>query len=96
MEKKTIYNDTVLGLFSSPRYIGELHPCSAKGSYTSDICGHTAFFSLQIDSDVIQEIRFEMFGCAAAIASCSMLASLVKGISLADAKKFVRKMWKLR
>ena len=42
---------------------------------------------LQIDDDVITDIRWKTYGCASAIASTSMLSETVKGMNIKDAYK---------
>ena len=81
-----MYNDIVMEHFNHPRNVGELFPCSVSCQYTNEICGDTAFFYLDIQDGIIQDIRFKMFGCAAGIAACSMLSCMVKGKDIDTAK----------
>ena len=57
------------------------------GEVSSPLCGDTTFIYLDIEDGVIRDIKFKTFGCAAAIASSSMLTTMVKGMTLAEAKK---------
>ena len=46
---------------------------------------------LKIEDDIIQDVKFETFGCGSAIASSSMATELIKGKSVADAMKLTNK-----
>jgi len=80
------YNDVVLDHFNHPRNVGELEQPDAEGTIGSPVCGDVTIVQLRILGDRIMDIRFKTFGCAAAIASSSMLTELVKGKTLAEAE----------
>jgi len=82
-----MYNETVLDHFQNPRNVGEVDNLSAVGRVQSEDCGDTTFIYLDIEDDVIKDIKFKTFGCAAAIASSSMLTEMAKGLTLEEAKK---------
>ncbi len=81
-----MYNETVIDHFNNPRNAGVLEH-GVIGEVSSPLCGDTTFIYLDIEDGVIKDIKFKTFGCAAAIASSSMLTTMVKGMPLAEAKK---------
>ena len=82
-----MYNETVLEHFNNPRNVGESERKDGVGQVTSPSCGDTTFIYLDVEDGVIQDIKFKTFGCAAAIASSSMLTEMAKGLTLEEAKK---------
>lgn len=46
---------------------------------------------LKIENDVIEDVKFETFGCASAIAASSMATELIKGKPLEDALELTNK-----
>ncbi|MCL1816123.1 MAG: iron-sulfur cluster assembly scaffold protein [Clostridiales bacterium] len=82
-----MYNDKVLDHFTNPRNVGESARKDGVGQVQSPSCGDTTFIYLDVENDVIQDIKFKTFGCAAAIASSSVLTEMAKGLTLEEAKK---------
>ena len=81
-----MYNETVIDHFNNPRNVGELNGANAVGEVSSPVCGYTTFIYLDVEDGVIKDIKFKTFGCAAAIASSSMLTTMVRGMTLEEAK----------
>lgn len=84
---KNVYNETVIDHFNNPRNVGELAKSSVVGEVSSPICGDTTFIYLDVEDNIIKNIKFKTFGCAAAIASSSMLTTMALGKTLDEAKK---------
>ncbi len=82
-----MYSEKVLDHFNHPRNVGESERKDGVGEVQSPACGDTTIIYLDVEGDVIKDIRFKTFGCAAAIASSSMLTEMAKGLTLAEAKK---------
>ncbi len=80
-----MYNETVIDHFNNPRNVGELNT-TAKGEVSSPVCGDTTLIYLDVQDGVIKDIKFKTYGCAAAIASSSMLTTMAIGKTLAEAK----------
>ena len=78
------YNDTVIDHFMSPRNAGTMPDADAEGSFGDPECGDYLTVYLKIERDVIIDISFLVFGCAAAIASSSMTTVLAKGKTLQE------------
>ena len=81
-----MYNETVIDHFNNPRNVGELNGANAVGEVSGPVCGDTTFIYLDVEDGVIKDIKFKTFGCAAAIASSSMLTTMVRGMTLEEAK----------
>jgi nitrogen fixation NifU-like protein len=82
-----MYTEKVLDHFNNPRNVGEDIKKDAVGHVQSPSCGDITFIYLDVEDGIIKDIRFKTFGCAAAIASSSMLTEMAKGKTLAEAKK---------
>ncbi|MDO4582151.1 MAG: iron-sulfur cluster assembly scaffold protein [Bacillota bacterium] len=82
-----MYNETVIDHFNNPRNVGEIAEKSAMGQVSSPVCGDTTFIYLDVEDGVIKDIKFKTFGCAAAIASSSMLTTMAVGKTLDEAKQ---------
>lgn len=83
----TDYNKKVLEHFRNPQNMGEIKNFSAVGEVGNPTCGDVMKIYLDIEDDKIKDIKFQTMGCAAAIATSSMLTVLAKGKSLKEAKK---------
>ena len=88
-----MYNQKVVDYFMNPRNAGKLDDANAIGEAGNPTCGDVMKIYLKIDpgTEVIEDIRFETFGCAAAIATSSMVTELAKGKTIAEALKINNK-----
>ena len=83
----TTYNEKVLDHFKNPRNMGQMENPDADASVGNPTCGDVMKIMLRIRNNKIEDIKFQTMGCAAAIATSSMLTELARGKSLEDAKK---------
>ena len=60
---------------------------TAIGEVSNPDCGDSTIIYLKVENDIIQDVKFETFGCAAAIASSSMLTEMIKGKTVEEAYK---------
>ncbi len=86
-----LYNPTVLDHFLNPRNVGDIPHPDALGQAGEPACGDTMRLTLRIQRGKIIDARFRTFGCAAAIASSSMATQLLKGKTLAQARRFTNR-----
>ena len=91
MESNCDYTKAVFEHFQNPRNMGEMENPDGVGTVGNPSCGDVMKIMLKIKDDEIKDIKFQTFGCAAAIASSSMTTELAKGKSLKDAKKITNK-----
>lgn len=81
------YSDILLDHFHHPRNLGEIERADAVGDASNGTCGDLMRLFLNIREGRVTEAQFMTLGCAAAIATGSMLTEMIKGKSLDDALK---------
>ena len=83
-----MYNDRVIKEFSNPQNAGELKDANAVGQVGNAACGDIMKIFMKINDDnVIEDVSFQTFGCAAAIATSSVATSMIKGKTVEEAMK---------
>ena len=80
------YSKKVIELFVSPKNVGEIGNPDGEAEVGNPVCGDVMKIQLKVEDNRITDIKFRTFGCAAAIASSSILTELVKGKTLEEAK----------
>ena len=86
-----LYSEKVLDHFSNPRNVGEIENADGVGEIGNAKCGDIMKMYLKIEDDVIQDVKFETFGCGSAIASSSMATELIKGKPVSEAMQLTNK-----
>ncbi len=81
------YSKTVMEHFRNPKNMREMKNPDAEATVGNPTCGDVMKIMIKVDKDKIKDIKFQTMGCAAAIASSSMLTVLAKGKSLDEARK---------
>ena len=79
------YSKKVMDHFANPRNVGLLEDANAVGTVGNQKCGDIMKMMLKIENDIIVDVRFQTFGCGAAVATSSMATELVKGKSIQEA-----------
>ena len=85
------YSKNVIEHFQNPRNIGEIKNPDAEATVGNPSCGDVLKVMIKVKDGKIYDIKFQTFGCTAAIASSSMMTVLAKGKSLNEAKKITNK-----
>ncbi|MDW7672615.1 MAG: ThiF family adenylyltransferase [Bacillota bacterium] len=80
------YNETVLDHFANPRNAGKMKNSDAVGETGNPADGDRIIIYLRIQDNHLLEVRFQTFGCAAAIAASSMLTVLATGKTIEEAR----------
>ena len=80
-----LYSDIVMDHFMHPRNVGEIENPDGVGQVGNAKCGDIMKMYLKIRDNVIQDVKFETFGCGSAIASASMATEMIKGKTIDEA-----------
>jgi nitrogen fixation NifU-like protein len=82
------YNPKVLELFKNPKNLGKMEDATVTAVAGNPLCGDMITFYLKInEQDIIEKASFESYGCAANIATSSIVTEMIKGMKLEDAWK---------
>lgn len=87
-----MYTEKVLDHFENPRNVGELPDANGIGEVGNPTCGDITKIYLKIEDNIIKDIKFKTFGCAAAVASSSMLTEMAKGKTIEEALRITDQM----
>lgn len=85
-----MYSEKVIDHFRNPRNVGEIENADGIGEVGNAVCGDIMKIFIRVKDDRIEDIKFKTFGCAAAIATSSMITELVKGKTLKEAYNVTR------
>ena len=80
-----LYADIVMDHFMHPRNVGEIPNADGVGEVGNAKCGDIMKMYLKINGNVIEDVKFETFGCGSAIASSSMATEMIKGKPVSEA-----------
>ncbi len=81
------YNPKILELFRNPKNLGKMEDATVSAVAGNPACGDMITFYLKIDEEkeMIEKASFESYGCAANIATSSILTEIIKGKTLKEA-----------
>ena len=82
-----MYNERVVKEFQNPQNGGEMKDANAVGTVGNATCGDIMKIYMKIEDNVIKDVSFQTFGCAAAIATSSVATSMIKGKTVDEALK---------
>lgn len=80
-----MYSEQVRDHYENPRNVGSIPNPSGKAIVRSPVDSDTVLITLQIENDVIQEVKFKCMGCAVAIACSSLATEMVLGKRVEEA-----------
>src|SRR5574344_20857 len=86
------YSEEVMEHYRNPKNVGKIDNADAIGEAGSLVCGDALKLYLKInDKGIIEDAKFQTFGCGSAVASSSMLTEMIIGKSVEEAKKITNK-----
>ncbi len=86
-----MYSKVVMDHFNNPHNAGVMENADGVGEVGNPTCGDMMTFYIKVKDDVIEDVKFQTFGCVAAIAVSSMVSDMAKGKSLDEARKITKK-----
>lgn len=89
------YSEKVKEHFMNPHNMGEIKNADGIGKVGNPVCGDIMWIYIKVGKnkkgqEIVKDIKFKTFGCAAAIATSSMTTDLAKGKTLDEAMKLTR------
>ncbi|MBF0519318.1 MAG: Fe-S cluster assembly scaffold protein NifU [Nitrospirae bacterium] len=80
-----MYSQKLMDHFTNPRNVGEMPDADGVGMEGNPTCGDTMKLFIKVENEKIVDIKFQTFGCGAAIAVSSMITEMAKGKTLDEA-----------
>jgi nitrogen fixation NifU-like protein len=87
-----MYSATVMDHFNNPRNAGVIEDADGIGEVGNPVCGDMMTFYIKVKDNRLEDVKFQTFGCVAAIAVSSMVSEMAKGKHLEEAKKITNKL----
>ena len=82
-----IYSKKVIEYFQHPHNYGKMKNPDGVGKVGNPICGDVMHLYIKVEKGIIRDIKYETFGCVAAISTSSVVTDLAKGKTLQQALK---------
>ena len=86
-----LYTEKVMDHFMHPRNVGVIENADGVGEVGNAKCGDIMKIYLQIDNDIVTDVKFETFGCGSAIASSSMATEMIMGKPISEVLELTNK-----
>jgi len=92
------YSQKIIDHFTNPRNVGEIKDADGMGEVGNPRCGDMMKLTIKVDrkeidgqmKEIISDIKFKTYGCAAAIATSSMITEMAKGKTLEEAEAITK------
>ena len=86
-----LYSEKVRDQFRNPRNLGKMDDADGIGEVGNAKCGDIMKMYIKVKDGIIEDVKFNTFGCGSAIASSSMATEMIKGKSIDDALELSNK-----
>jgi nitrogen fixation NifU-like protein len=80
-----VYSEKVMEHFMNPRNVGEIKDADGVGEVGNPVCGDMMTFYIKVKDDRLEDVKFQTFGCGAAIAVSSIVSEMAKGKTIKEA-----------
>ena len=85
-----MYSEKVIDHFKNPHNVGKIEDADGIGTVGNRACGDVMKLYIKVEDNKIVDIKFETMGCAAAIATSSIITDLAKGKTIEEALKITK------
>ncbi len=86
-----LYSEKVMDHFRNPRNVGVIEDANGIGEVGNAKCGDIMKMYLKITDGIVEDVKFETFGCGSAIASSSMATEMIKGKPVEEVAQLTNK-----
>jgi len=80
-----MYSEKVMDHFMNPRNVGEIKDADGIGEEGNPVCGDMMTFYIKVKDNRLEDVKFQTFGCGAAVAVSSIVSEMAKGKTLEEA-----------
>lgn len=87
-----VYSEKVMEHFMNPRNVGTIENPDGVGEVGNPVCGDMMTFYIKVKGDILEDIKYQTFGCGAAIAVSSMVSEMAKGKTIDEALRITNKV----
>jgi len=87
-----MYTEKVLDHFRNPRNVGVIENADGIGEVGNPVCGDMMTFYIKVENNILTDVKYQTFGCGAAIAVSSMISEMAIGKTLEEASQLSNKM----
>ncbi len=87
-----MYTETVMDHFSNPRHAGVIEDADGVGEVGNPVCGDMMTFYIKVKDGNLVDVKFQTFGCVAAIAVSDIVSEMAQGKNLEEAQKITRQV----
>jgi nitrogen fixation NifU-like protein len=87
-----MYSDKVMDHFQNPRNVGTIPDADGVGQVGNPVCGDMMTFYIKVKDGRLADIKFQTFGCGAAIAVSSMVSEMAMGKTIEEALKITNNL----
>jgi nitrogen fixation protein NifU and related proteins len=88
---KALYQEIILDHNRNPRNFKKMEDASCSVDGYNPLCGDHYTVFLKMDHEIVQEISFQGSGCAISKASASVMSTILKGKTRAEAEVWFEK-----
>ena len=92
---RELYLEMVTDHAKNPRNRGKAEPCDFLGTGHNPLCGDKIVVTVSVVDDVIKDVKFDGEGCAISTASADLMAEILVGKNLDEAKELFQCFHKL-
>jgi nitrogen fixation NifU-like protein len=87
-----IYSEKVMEHFQNPRNVGVIRDADGVGQVGNPVCGDMMSFYIKVKDNRLEDVKFQTFGCGAAIAVSSIVSEMAIGKTIEEALKITNKI----
>jgi nitrogen fixation NifU-like protein len=85
-----MYSRRLLEEFTNPKNVGVIEDADGVGQLGNPADGDVITIYIKVKNGILEDVKFKTFGCAAAIATSSMVTQMAKGKTIEDAMRITK------